>query len=114
MGSVSTRVIFISGQGQWITRDAFAASRVTVRVTLIPSSREAPKLAWRGHCGQAAAGLVDLAGEGVADGVHDVAGGLEDLVQVDAVLDAQAVQQVDEVFGSQVAGRARAGERAAA
>src|SRR5205823_1439926 len=52
-------------------------------------------------------GLVNLAGERAAEPFGDGARGLHDPVQVDAGLDAHAVQHVEQVFGGEVAGSAR-------
>src|SRR5262252_8876306 len=71
-------------------------------------------LARRGDGREPPAGLVDLAGERVTNGVDDEAGRFEDAVQIDAVLDADAVEQVQQVFRSDVAGRARARKGTAA
>ena len=46
----------------------------------------------------------------MADTLGDEAGGLQDAVEANAVRDAKAVEQVQQVFGRDVAGGTRAGK----
>src|SRR5262249_41271240 len=53
-----------------------------------------------------AAGLADLGGERLAQRRGDESGGLQDALEVDAVLEPGRVEEVDEVLGREIAGGA--------
>src|SRR5579864_7492521 len=89
-------------------------SIVAQRIKLL----EVQDLSWfrsarRGDRFEATAGLIDLAREWVAHGIDDEPRSSQDAVQTDAVLDAEAIQQVEEVLGSEVARRTGTGKGAA-
>src|SRR5215207_3676704 len=71
-------------------------------------------LARRGKSRQPSTSLKDLASERVANGIDNVARSVQHAVEIDAMLDTQAIQQINQVFGGEVARSAWAGKGAAA
>src|SRR4051794_1938695 len=57
----------------------------------------------RARRGVPATRLADLAGERLAQRAGDESRGVEDLLEVDAVLEAARVEEVDEVLGREIA-----------
>ena len=87
---------------------------------IVSSAASGRGRAWSGHGASPrpvarvpAACLTDLRGERFAERIGDETGRFEHAAEVHAVLDAHAIEQVDQVLRGQVSGRAR-GVRAAA
>ena len=111
LGQHSREILAEAGYGE-AEIDCRRASPPTDQVTVC-CEELAAALARPGACNSLLLGAVDAAGELAAEQLVEPGGDLDQRVEVDAGLDPLALEQVEDVLGGDVAGRARR-ERAAA